>query len=754
MPILDPKAGRMGLVFTVDDEEFVRKMDKYNQRLDAAAQATDRATKVMSKSQKDSAKDTETASEKQIKQLRNLRWEIITVMFYFRTASRIIASAWENVNASVESAMTRSGLEAVAKTYGRDAQQVVTALKSITDGALSTRQALLAVQQGMIADQGRFVGEYAQLWQVAETASLVTGGETIDLFGELVEAIDTADAELLDSTTTYTNAQEALEEYADSQNSTVDALTKAEKTQVLLNEVYNETQTVLDNGGQSALEYRRSVEGLTGAWQDLVDTFVQVGGVTDAVGGFFDFLNKRLRTAAELFVLMQASYEGFKSAIRTTVQTLPKWVAPDILREEDAPGIRDIYEAFRQGYGDTFQRGAEILGTFNEQGDETINTLNRIQEEASEGIEFDDAFSQFLDYENMVRDHQQRLEEIDADYQDDRLDAWDTYQDKLADASRIATRDRARAIRSYNRRVAQLRRRQQQQEQGRLEKHLQQMEHERQKFRMRQMQSERLYHYEREQLVAEGDVLAIEDLDARYELEQQAQQEQHDLRLRQMEESFQLQQRLQEQAMQEQLRNLQIALQEQLHEIEMRRQEREREAEQGYQEDLAEAKEAQRERRAEEQRAYQRRLEDWAAHWAEMVATTTLESQQVIEVLRNYFGPGAVADSIIQSFVQRANQYLDLQVRVRDAIGSGGGGGGSPYVPLPPLPPAGNPFTTPSYNAPNTMTPQSVVINGGNPITVRGEGDFANADMTEVGRSVSDEIINILRDGARNVRAV
>jgi hypothetical protein len=271
---------------------------------------------------------------------------------------------------------------------------------------------------------------------------------------------------------------------------------------------------------------------------------------------------------------------------------------------------------------------------------------------------------------------------------------------------------------------------------------------------MRQMQSERLYHYEREQLVAEGDVLAIEDLDARYELEQQAQQEQHDLRLRQMEESFQLQQRLQEQAMQEQLRNLQIALQEQLHEIEMRRQEREREAEQGYQEDLEEAKEAQRERRAEEQRAYQRRLEDWAAHWAEMVATTTLESQQVIEVLRNYFGPGAVADSIIQSFVQRANQYLDLQVRVRDAIGSGGGGGGSPYVPLPPLPPAGNPFTTPSYNAPNTMTPQSVVINGGNPITVRGEGDFANADMTEVGRSISDEIINILRDGARNVRAV
>ena len=159
------------------------------------------------------------------------------------------------------------------------------------------------------------------------------------------------------------------------------------------------------------------------------------------------------------------------------------------------------------------------------------------------------------------------VDKINADALDAREDVWAGYYKKIESLRKaVRTRERQDA-----------------------ERHALEMMFARRRFDLTMLQNERMYQYQRGLLIGEGDVLAIEDLDARYTLEQQAQEENFALQMEQAEAMYRLQARYQREANREQIALLRDTLNEQLQEIEEARREQLAEAEDAHTEERSEA---------------------------------------------------------------------------------------------------------------------------------------------------------------------
>lgn len=220
-------------------------------------------------------------------------------------------------------------------------------------------------------------------------------------------------------------------------------------------------------------------------------------------------------------------------------------------------------------------------------------------------------------------------------------------QRRIADAERNAHETRERAQRNYALREQQTRER----------------------YQLDNLQSERRYQFERDRLVAEGDTLAIEQLDARYALEQQERGENEQLRQRQTSETQAEQIREAGQAAREEVESLRYQLQEQLAEqeqtylaeIEAQKQanaQRLAEMAVNYQEQqaLQAENDAIAKQRADEN--YKRQLEAMGANLADEEALQEMGAQQTEQILQQYYGAGGTADRIMEGYHQRENTRI------------------------------------------------------------------------------------------------
>ena len=240
--------------------------------------------------------------------------------------------------------------------------------------------------------------------------------------------------------------------------------------------------------------------------------------------------------------------------------------------------------------------------------------------------------------------------------------------DSITTIHQKAAKDRAQAIRDSQRNIERTVRQSQDNLAKMQEQHAIQMAHTRQKHNLSMVQTERQYQYQRNQLIAEGDVLALEDLDARYELEQEARDENFAMQERQAEELFQMQMRYQEQAIREQVAALRDGLTEQLREIKAREDEeiaaareaaaeKEAQAKEEYASALTDAEAAAIEQREAQEAEQQKLLESTAQTLADMVANTDLTTQQVLDAWHAVNGPDQALDQLVKQFVARDEEW-------------------------------------------------------------------------------------------------
>lgn len=387
--------------------------------------------------------------------------------------------------------------------------------------------------------------------------------------------------------------------------------------------------------------------------------------------------------------------------------------------------------------------------------------------------------------------HLLNMRDIHKDYWAKIQDAEDKYQDAIGDANTKAAKAREKAWKKYYIRIKQIQKRAQRDVQKLIDQHNLRRKHAKQSYDLSMLQSERLYQYQRGMLVAEGDVLAIEDLDARYELEKQAREENYELQRQQAEAMFQLQLKYQKEANRDMIVALRASLQERLAEIEAQRRERLAEAEDERAEEKADADDWRKEEIADEEDKHQKQLEanakyleDVKKQTAEGLAKIALEhdlsAEQISAIATKLLGADG---ELVRLTTEAMNEQVRLITLARNAwdeataavqryigaistvgtVGGSypGGGGSREYRQYG----GDDIISTPTWLMVGEAGPERVSVQplspiggalslgwSGGPIPVHGSGEFSNADLSGIGDAIAQGIVLTMRDQVLSYR--
>lgn len=252
------------------------------------------------------------------------------------------------------------------------------------------------------------------------------------------------------------------------------------------------------------------------------------------------------------------------------------------------------------------------------------------------------------------------LEKLEAEYQKRRVKAIAAYTKRVVEAEKDLARDVAKAQADFARREAQTR----------------------QNYELGRVQSERRYQFERARLVAEGDTLAIEQLDERHKLEQEEARENERLRQRQAKETQAVLVKAMREAGREQAVALAEALAEQLEELKEESREEADEQQQANAERLQEMADsfAEQQRMADEdyQRSiekanlnYGRQQEELGRNLAKQEELQELGAGQVERLLGQYYGEGGISDRIMKGWHERENARILITAAMLEGMAMG-----------------------------------------------------------------------------------
>lgn len=393
-----PQSGstpQLGIVLYVDDQGATRAFARWNKNINLTR---DEARKFVrdvqvqygkvNQSHEETAKSSTKSTQSQIKSLRSLRWEIITAMFFFRLFSTAVREGWKAIQAAQEDVVRQGGISALAQTYEQNSTAIVRSLQSITEGALSTRDATQAVQQALTTDAGRLAASYDDLYQAAEVVNIVVGTEAPNAFSALVEAIDEADASAVDSVANYYNAERAVLDYAQSTGRLVEELTDQEIRQVLLNQVQARTNELLANGAQEILDHQRAIGQLRRSWGELRDVTLQNSTAVRLYGEGIEWLTGLLETVTRISVLAIAGFEGFVDVVESLdYGTLAQDVVGRTMLGQFytlQTDVEEIFDTLGEGVRESLTDSFELLGYLDDQLGEITNNTEEYGEAATQ----------------------------------------------------------------------------------------------------------------------------------------------------------------------------------------------------------------------------------------------------------------------------------------------------------------------------------------------------------------------------------
>lgn len=387
-----------------------------------------------------------------------------------------------------------------------------------------------------------------------------------------------------------------------------------------------------DRLGTTLLQLSALYQAVSAAGRTTVE---EAGGIWEVIGklpsvklsaGFASIV-------AELIGITDSSKPA-KAALEALLTT---WEKSNELLEQNAENLKEVEsatESLISQYRKAVQAQREINAAFDEAEAEYRSGMAVAEGELASTIL------------QINIDLEKQIDEINQDALDARAKAYEDYQYELARTQQQAEK----------------------QERNDLERHLLEMEFERRRHQLSQIQNERVYQYERTRLVAEGDVLAIEDLDARYELERQAAEENFALQMEQAEAMFRLQARIQSEAMRDQIRALQDALNKQLQAIEENRREQIAKAQAGAEDEKKEARETYAEQLADLQASYEEAkkardaaYDEWYKDQAEFLADLAreygLDVDKLLEKHQKIYGTdGRLVDETIKTYNEIESQ--------------------------------------------------------------------------------------------------
>ena len=211
-----------------------------------------------------------------------------------------ITAAFNALKNAAQVEVLEEGFTVLGNTVGRTSSLMASRLKDITDGAISTEQALRTAAAGFSA--GFSISEMEGLAEVARGASVALGRDLGDALDRLIRGTAKLEPEILDELGIFIKIEDAAAKYAASLGVVPSALTDVERRQAFLNEA-------LDQGAKKFGDVQEvdvnPFDKLAASFRQLAESFLQAINV--AVVPFITFLSQNVTALVGVMVLFGTS---------------------------------------------------------------------------------------------------------------------------------------------------------------------------------------------------------------------------------------------------------------------------------------------------------------------------------------------------------------------------------------------------------------------------------------------------------------
>ena len=159
----------------------------------------------------------------------------------------------------------------LAESMDADMDEILSSLQSASLGMVSDFDLMQSASRAMMLGVSADAGELSQLMEVAALRGRAMGLSTTQAFNDIVTGIGRASPLILDNLGIVVDAEARYKAYADSVGKTAEELSKAEKTQALLNGVLESSKGLLESTGGLTVDNAGKWEQLSAAQKNYFD---------------------------------------------------------------------------------------------------------------------------------------------------------------------------------------------------------------------------------------------------------------------------------------------------------------------------------------------------------------------------------------------------------------------------------------------------------------------------------------------------
>lgn len=222
--------------------------------------------------------------------------------------------------------LTASG-EEMARQLGGSMDEMVSKISRAAGGTVSNMDIIASSNKAMMLGLGADADELANLMEVAAFRGRAMGISTTQAFDDIVRGLGRASPMILDNLGIVIDADATYTNYARSIGKSKDELTKAEKTQALMNATLETGNEMLRKSGGLTEDNAAKVEKLAAAWKNFADkrkvansdfgadTASTFEGMIRQADLFFSFVEEKntvMKRAGEMSTLFTGSAVGFR----------------------------------------------------------------------------------------------------------------------------------------------------------------------------------------------------------------------------------------------------------------------------------------------------------------------------------------------------------------------------------------------------------------------------------------------------------
>lgn len=339
-------------------------------------------------------------------------------------AVQVMEQAWDfaKEGAALER-LTESGAE-MARQYGGNMDLIVQKVKEASHNTVSEMDIIASSNKAIMLGLGADADQLANLMEIAAFRGRAMGLSTTQAFDDIVRGVGRASPMILDNLGIVVSAKETYDNYAKEIGKSANELTKAEKTQALLNAVLKSGNKLLDEAGGLVEDNASQYEQLNARVEDYTNSVkMSVNeAVTPSVEAFLD-LSDAMDEASEATGLTDQRSRIYLGAIQQQVNAM----------EEEEKRLRSVSTARLDGL-------ASLYGYANA----TQEVTQSLEDEEAAQEAMNDANNEFLsllgqvqstqeDYHNEQQDLIDENMELEAEKQELLAQGWWLESEKIQD---------------------------------------------------------------------------------------------------------------------------------------------------------------------------------------------------------------------------------------------------------------------------------------------------------------------------------